>query len=205
VLQGGGETVEIEVLDETKSIEGVTCVVVRDVEKEGGRIVESTDDWFGLRKDGTVDYCGEISQEFEYHAGDVPVRAELVEIEGSWKAGRDGARAGTLFPGTPRVGDVYRQEFAAGDAEDAARVVSTTYSYGSDASLDALVPPALAQLLCAAGDCVVTKEFTPLEPGEFELKYYARGIGLFLETKPADGEVVQLVSCNVDARCASLP
>jgi hypothetical protein len=38
-----------------------------------------------------------------------------------------------------------------------------------------------------------------------ERKYYAPGIGVFLEVEPESGEVVRLVKCNVDPRCASLP
>ena len=38
-----------------------------------------------------------------------------------------------------------------------------------------------------------------------ERKYYAPGIGVFLETAPQTGEVVRLVKCNVDPRCALLP
>jgi hypothetical protein len=55
------------------------------------------------------------------------------------------------------------------------------------------------------GDCVVTRNFSLLEPGVIERKYYARGIGVFLEVKPGSGEVVQLTGCNFDDRCASLP
>ena len=202
---GGGEEIAIEVLAETKSIEGVTCVVVRDFVEVEGAVVEDTDDWFGQRKDGTVDYCGEISQSFELFPGDAPLLPELVSLEGSWKTGREGARPGTLFPGSPTVGQVYRQEFAPGTAEDAAQVLSTTYGFGSDPELDELVPQALADLLCAADDCVVTKEFSPLSPDSFERTYSAAGVGLFLEVAPEDAEIVQLVDCNVDARCDSLP
>ena len=199
------ETVTIDVLDETKLIEGVTCIVVSDRVEVDGEIVEDTDDWFGQRKDGTVDYCGELSQEFESFQGDDPQKLELVGIEGSWKAGRDGAKSGTLFPGTPMVGQVYRQEFSAGNAEDAARVLSTSYGFGGDPELDEFVPEALAELLCAADDCVVTGEFSPLSPDGFERKYYARGIGMFLEVHPDSGEILQLVDCNFDAKCAALP
>jgi hypothetical protein len=52
---------------------------------------------------------------------------------------------------------------------------------------------------------VVTKDYTPLEPGVFERKYYAPSIGRFLEVKPDEGKVVQLVNCNFDPRCAGLP
>ena len=66
------------------------------------------------------------------------------------------------------------------------------------------MPPKLAKLLCT-GDCVVTRNFSLLEPGAFERKYYAPGIGVFLEVEPGHGEVVRLVKCNVDPRCALLP
>jgi hypothetical protein len=203
--QGGDETVEVTVQAAIKSIEGVPCIVVRDRVFEDGELVEDTDDWFGQRKDGTVDYCGEISQELETFAGDAPMLPELVAIEGSFKAGRDGAKPGTLFLGTPVVGRVYRQEWSPGNAEDAARVLSTSYGFGSDPELDAFVPQALAELLCPVDDCVVTGEFSPLSPDSFEHKYYAQGIGLFLEVHPDSGEILQLVDCNFDARCAALP
>lgn len=203
---GGDESIEVEVQDKTKRIEGVTCVVVHDVVREDGRDVEDTDDWIAQRKNGTLDYCGEISRNFEFFEGDVPEERELVDIEGSWKAGRGGDKPGTLFPGSPEVGAVYRQEWSAGNAEDAARVLSTSYRYGHDEELDEHVPAALAQLLCSsARPCVVTGEFTPIEPDTFERKYYARGIGKFLELHPESGEIVQLVGCNVDAKCAQLP
>jgi hypothetical protein len=52
---------------------------------------------------------------------------------------------------------------------------------------------------------VVTKNFSLLEPGVFARKYYARGIGFFLEVNPSTGEILQLVNCNFDPRCANLP
>lgn len=201
---GGDETVSVVVLDETKLIDGVTCLVVNDRVEEDGELVEDTDDWVGQRKDGSVEYCGEIARNFETFEGDEPEEPELVDIEGSWKAGRDGL-SGTLFPGAPVEGAVYRQEWSPGNAEDAARVLSTRYGPGRAPGLDAHVPGDLAELLCEAGDCVVTGEFTPLEPDAFERKYYARGIGLFLEVDAESGDIVQLVDCNFDPRCAALP
>ena len=57
-------------------------------------------------------------------------------------------------------------------------MLSTTYGFGSDPELDELVPQALAELLCAAGDCVVTGEFTPLEPDVVRAQVLcARGSG----------------------------
>ncbi len=201
---GGDETIVVQVLDETKSIEGVTCIVLNDRVEEDGEVVEDTDDWYGQRLDGTVDYCGEISKNFELFEGDDPDVPELVDVEGSWKAGRDGAKAGTQFPAWPAQGAVYRQEWAPGDAEDVAKVLSTVYRYGNDAALDQFVPRRLAGLFCANADCIVTGEYTPIEPDVYERKYYAPGIGLFLEIDPAAGEAVELVDCNFDPRCRML-
>lgn len=203
--EGEGETIEIEVLDKTKRIEGVACVVVRDRVEEDGVVVEDTDDWFGQRKDGGVDYCGEISLNYELFEGDDPEEPELTDVEGSWKHGRDGALAGTQFPAEPEAGETYRQEWAPGNAEDMATVLSTTYAYGADPELDEFVPQELAELLCSEEDRVVTKEFTPIAPGVFERKYYAPGIGFFLEVNPAAGEIAQLTECNADPKCAMLP
>jgi hypothetical protein len=204
VYEDEGETVVVTVLNETKLIEGVECITVNDVVEIDGAVHEDTDDWYGIRKNGTVDYCGEIVQNFESFEGDDPARPELVDVDGSWKHGRDGALAGTQFLASPQVGRVYRQEFAAGNAEDAAEILSKTYRFGSNAVLDQYVPAPLAQLLCSAGNCVVTGEFSPIEPGKIQRKYYARGIGLFLEVNPETGSSVQLVECNVDPKCNSL-
>ena len=201
---GGAETIEIEVLDERKLIEGVTCIAVSDRVSDEGVVVEDTDDWFAQAVNGDVYYAGEQTREFETFAGDVPPKPELVSIEGSFKAGREGDKPGIAFFASPEVGKLYRQEFSLGNAEDVARILSTTYSFGDDADLDRFVPQELAEALCE-GDCIVVEEFTPIEPGAIGRKYYAAGIGVFLEVDPASGETVQLVGCNFDARCDSLP
>jgi hypothetical protein len=201
---GGDEVITIEVLDKTKLLDGVTCVVVNDLVEEDGEPIEDTDDWFALAKNGDVYYCGESVRDFETFEGDMPADAELVSIEGAFKAGRDGDKPGVLFFGAPVVGVTHRQEWSVSNAEDAATVLSTTYGFGSDPELDLFVPQDLADLLCA-DDCVVIREFSPIGPGEFEHKYFAPGVGKFLEVKPEEGETTQLVECNVDAKCALLP
>jgi hypothetical protein len=198
------ETTTIEVLDKTKLIDDVTCVVVNDLVKEKGRVVEDTDDWFAQEKNGSVHYCGESVRDYEFFAGDDPEEAELVSIDGSFKAGRDGDKPGIILPGAPVVGQVFRQEWSPGNAEDAARVLSTTYGFGDDPELDEFVPQALADLLCN-DDCVVIAEFSPLEPDAFERKYFAPNVGKFLEVSPESGKINQLVDCNVDDVCDDLP
>ncbi len=181
VYEGGDETITVTVTDETKLIGGVTCITVNDRVEEDGVVIEDTDDWYAQDIEGNVWYCGEIAQNFEVPEGeDDP---ELVDVEGSWKAFRDFARPGIIMLANPRVYDVYRQEFALGDAEDAAEILSV------DAS--ATVPGASCQ-----GDCVLTRDFTPLEPDVDEQKYYAPGVGLILEVGP-DGDRVDLVSVEL--------
>ena len=199
-----GETDTVEIVDETKRIQDVTCVVARDlVEKSDGES-EHTDDWYVQATDGSVWYFGEEVKNLETFEGDDPARGELVSIDGSFKWGRDRDKDGVIFQATPHKGDVYLEEFSLGNAEDVTEVLSTNYSHGSSFALDRLVPKELAQRLCSQ-DCVVTKNYSLLEPGAFARKYYARGIGVFLEVEVNTGEVVQLVDCNFDSRCTGLP
>jgi hypothetical protein len=205
VFEGDGEHIEIEVLDKTKRISGVDCIVLNDRVSVDGVVVEDTDDWVGLRTDGTAEYCGELSRDYEQFAGDDPEEPELVAIDGTFKAGVDGAKSGTLMLGTPVVGRTYRQEWFAGEAEDVGTVLSTTYRYGQNATLDTAVPRALAELMCANGDCVVIADTSTLSPGAYEHKFFAPGVGIFLEVNPERGEFVPLIACSHDPRCASLP
>lgn len=205
VYRGGSERTTVEVLDKTKLIEGVSCVVVRDLVYNDGRLKEATDDWFAAGRDGSAWYCGEEVKDYESFDGDRPRRPELVSIDGSFKHGRDGAKAGLIMPARPQAGQVFREEFSLANAEDVSEVLAVNYAWGSHAALDQLVPRELAQRLCSNRDCVVTRAIALTEPGVYALKYYARGIGFFLETKPVEGESLQLVECNFDARCAALP
>ncbi|HMB55228.1 MAG TPA: hypothetical protein VKU40_18060, partial [Thermoanaerobaculia bacterium] len=170
----------VTVTSRTKAIEGITCIEVRDVAEVDGVAVEVTDDWYAQDLDGNVWYCGEISQNFELFEGDDPEEPELVDVEGSWKAGRDGAKAGISLPAAPMVGDVYRQEVAWGDAEDAAEVLSVTASESS--------PEA-----SCSGTCLQTFDFTPLDPEALEHKFYAPGVGLIVEVDLNTGDRVELI------------
>jgi len=202
----GSDSNTVTVLDKTKRIAGIDCLVVEDVENAGSGAVEQTFDWFATRTNADIVYCGEDTRELQTFPGDDPMELELVSREGSFKAGVDGAKAGTLFLGSPTVGATVRQEWAPSEAEDIGEVLSTTYRFGQSADLDTAVPAALAQLLCAAGDCVVIEETTPIEPDALERKYYARGVGMFLEVDLEETPSARpLVACNVDARCAQLP
>jgi hypothetical protein len=173
IYEGGDETIIVTVTDDTKQILGITCIVVKDVVKENGGVIEETDDWYAQDKVGNVWYFGEIARNYE--------NGELVDIEGSWKAGVDGAKPGILMKAAPHLGDVYRQEFSLGDAEDIGEILSLT---GTET-----VPAA-----SCSGNCLVTKDYSPLEPDAVENKYYAPTIGLILEVNPETLERVELVA-----------
>jgi len=163
---------EVFVTNETKTVMGVNTIVVRDRVFEDGELAEETFDWYAQDKDGNVWYFGEDSKDYE--------DGEVVSTAGSWEAGVDGAQPGIIMEGNPQVGDTYRQEYYAGEAEDMAEVLSlnesVTVAYGS------------------FEDCLKTKEWTPLEPGIEENKYYASGTGIFLEMAVKGGsERLELV------------
>ena len=64
------ETDVVQVLNRTKLIDDVRCIVVRDEVFEDGVLHEGTNDWFAQAKDGTVWYCGEETASFEVFEGD---------------------------------------------------------------------------------------------------------------------------------------
>jgi hypothetical protein len=159
-----------EVTDQTRVITGVTATVVRDREFVAGELVEDTLDFFAQDKAGNVWYFGEDSKEIE--------DGEVVSTEGSWLAGENGARAGIIMRARPGVGDEYFQENAPGVAVDQARVLS----YGNRV----VVP------VGTFGNALKTEEFTALEPGVLDNKFYAPGVGFVMSEAVGGGEVLRL-------------
>jgi len=159
IYEAGDETVTVTVTDETVEIMGVTCIVVRDTVSENGELIEDTDDWFAQDIHGNVWYFGEISRNYE--------DGLLENLDGSWMAGRDGAKAGIVMQAVPESGQVYRQEWALAEAEDMGEVLSVSATESSLA-------------VSCNGDCLQTHDFTPLEPGVNENKFYAPGIGVIV-------------------------
>lgn len=94
----------VTVTHSTKRIEGVPCVVVRDRLYLRGRLRERTSDWYTQDRRGNVWYFGEATAEFD-------AQGHVTSTEGSWRAGRSGARPGIYMPAHPKVGQSGRQEF----------------------------------------------------------------------------------------------
>lgn len=168
---------EVFVTYENRQVMGVNTTVIRDRVWEDDELVEETFDWYAQDKDGNVWYLGEDSKDLE--------GGKLVSTKGSWEAGVNGAQPGILIQGEPHVGDVYRQEYFKGEAEDMAEVLaldeSVSVEYGS------------------FENCLKTREWTPLEPGVEENKYYAPGIGFIQEVMIQGGsERLELVDITVE-------
>ena len=161
------------VTSDTKVIQGVTTTVVHHLSYEDRVLIEETFDWYAQDVDGNVWYFGEDTKEFDENGN-------VLSTAGSWEAGVDGAQAGIIMLANPQVGDRYYQEFYRGEAEDQAKVTQV------DASI------------CVEYGCfdnvLVTREWSRLEPGVVELKYYAEGVGfIYGEMVKGGQEFTELV------------
>jgi hypothetical protein len=166
MIEGKAQHNEMTVTHETKMIQGVTCVVVHDVvTNPAGEVLEDTFDWYAQDSAGNVWYFGEDTKTFE--------GGKVKSTTGSWETGVDGAQPGIIMEAAPRVGDSYRQEYYAGEAEDMARVTSLA------GSID--VPNG------SYTNAVITEETTALEPGQIEHKYNVPGVGFVYATLTQGG------------------
>jgi len=140
----------------TKEILGVATTVVHHLSYEDGVLIEDTFDWFAQDVDGNVWYFGEDTKELDEDGN-------VISTEGSWEAGVNGAAPGIVMLADPKKGNRYQQESAPDIAEDMAQVIGFEDS------------------LCVSYGCfenvLVTKEWSPLEKGVVENKYYAEGVG----------------------------
>jgi len=161
-----------EVTRETKTILGVVCMVIRDTLTLDGVLHERTEDWYVQDVAGNVWYFGESTAELD-------ANGKVTSTEGSWEAGVDGAQPGIVMNARPQLGVDIRQEFYKGHAEDHFKVIdlnaSLTVPYGSHTN------------------ALKTREWTPLDPGSIDVKYYAAGIGMIADGSEDGSEGIKLV------------
>jgi hypothetical protein len=150
-----------------KVIQGIRCTVVRDRLYLHGRLEERTQDWYAQDKAGNVWYFGEATAELNPNGS-------VKSTEGSWQSGVDGARAGIFMPAHPHPGQSGLQEFYEGHAEDHFRVLSLTAHVRTPGA--------------SSKAALLTREWTPLEPGVVDHKLYIRGIGTVLEQTVKGGD-----------------
>jgi hypothetical protein len=162
--------VEINVVKytrDTKQILGVTVTVIRDQVFLDGELTEDTFDWEAQDKQGNVWYFGEDTKELE--------NGKVVTTQGSWKAGVDGAKPGIIMLAHPKKGLTYIQEDAPDVAEDRGKAL------GLNAKVD--VP------FGSFDHCLQTLEWSLLERGIRDHKFYCAGVGFVKELSPNGGPV----------------
>ena len=157
VLANGKEILAITVLKETKMIDNVETRVVEERESNNEQLVEVSRNYFAISKrDNSVYYFGEDV--------DIYKNGKVVSHEGSWLAGKNGARFGMMMPGTPTVSAKYYQEICPEIAMDRAEIVSLNEKR--------ITPRGNFEKVLKVA------ETSPLEPKTVEFKYYAAGVGL---------------------------
>jgi hypothetical protein len=157
----------VRITHQTKQILGVTVRVIHDQVFLNGDLTEDTFDWEAQDKQGNVWYFGEDSKELE--------NGVVVSTQGSWEAGKLGAHPGIIMFAHPQVGKTYVQEDAPDVAEDRAKALSLK------AKVD--VPYGHFE------NCLHTQEWTLLEHGDREHKFYCPGTGLVEERHPQGGNI----------------
>ena len=171
VAKDGCQVNPVEITDVTPVIDGITTRQVHDQVFEddncnGSRdfLSEDTLDWYAQDTAGNIWYFGEDTK--EYCNRDHP--DVVCSTEGSFLAGVNGAAPGIIMLANPSPGDSYQQEFAEG-AQDMAKVLrlnaDVTLTFPNQIDPDEY------------SGCLVTKEWSPLEPGAIEHKYYCPGTG----------------------------
>ncbi|MEO5886199.1 MAG: hypothetical protein ABIQ77_00920 [Anaerolineales bacterium] len=185
MTENGLEHIEIKVLSETREVMGIQATIRQDTVYIGGELVEDTFDWFAQDKTGNVWYLGEDVSNYE--------NGQLTDKAGSWEAGVDGALPGIIMYADPaaQLGKTYYQEYYAGEAEDAATLVSAGES-----------------VTVAAGsfeNVVKTFDFTTLDSASLEHKYYATGIGVVKNVNLTTGVIFELVEFTPAGASAEPP
>lgn len=139
---------------ETVEIAGIATTPVTTVVEQGRR-TETTTRYFAQDTAGNV---------WSFGADD-------------WRAGIAGAQAGLVMPATPRIGDGFVQQYAAGVAEARSTVLDVAASVSSPYG--------------AWTDVVEIRETTALDPTAEAVHFYAPGVGL-VRSESSEG-VLELV------------
>jgi len=171
----GTETIVVEVLDQTRTVNGVAATVVHDAVYLNGQLIEDTFDWYAQDAEGNVWYLGEDTKELE--------NGRVVSTDGSWEWGKNGALPGIYMWANPsaHLNEEYRQEYYRGEAEDFGKVI------GLDKTVD--VP------LGRFTGCIQTEDWNGIEgrAESLEHKFYCPDVGVALEVPVgAPAEKVQL-------------
>lgn len=178
VVDGVPHSVTFVTTDLVKEIDGVESLVIWDVDRSEGEVVESELAFFAQDNSGNVWNTGEYPEEFE--------DGEFAGAPSAWHSGFANAEAGVHMAASPTVGtQLYLQGFAP-DIE----------------FLDCAHVDATGQTVTAGGtvysDVLATEETNPLAPDDgFQTKYYAPGVGIVkigVSVPGTSTETLELVS-----------
>ena len=161
VKDGQNQIDTVTVTPDTKLVaEGITARVVRDVATtQDGRVLERTFDWYAQDKQGNVWYVGEETVAYLANG--------KTDTSGSWEAGVHDAEPGLVMESDPQIPDAYRQEFLANQAEDTAWIVDRGGSFTGPSG--------------TFKNALTSLEATRIEPGAYDRKVYAAGVGMVRE------------------------
>ena len=176
--EDGTELDTVTVTNQDRSLGGVDCRAVSDTVTLTNDVLdhvptEVTTDWFAQDDDGNVWYCGEDTIEYFFDDQGNP---DGSSTEGSWNANMTGAIPGIVMLADPHSGDSYQQEYLEGVAEDMAKILRLNESISID--------------LGDYENCLVTKEWTPIEKGSEGQKTYCPGLGMMTESELSGGKTV---------------
>jgi len=157
VLEGGDTKLQITVLEETKTVDGVVTRVVEEKEWIDGQLYEVAKNYFAM--------CEQTKDVF-YFGEDVDFykNGKVVKHDGSWLAGTNGNRPGLIMPGKPKLKMKYYQEIAPKVAMDRAEIVSLDETCKTPAG--------------TFSGCMKVKESSAIDAFAKEYKYHAPKIGL---------------------------
>jgi hypothetical protein len=160
IKDGQSQVDTVRVLARTKLVaEGIRARVVSDIATHGTKVLEKTYDWYAQDKQGNVWYLGEDTTAYLPNG--------KADKSGSWQAGVHDAEPGLIMEAAPKVTDSYRQEYQAGSAEDTAWIVGGARTIA--------VPYGTFHHVLSS------LEATRVEPGMYDEKVYAPGVGIVRE------------------------
>lgn len=169
---------EFTVTDLVKEIGGVPTVVTWIVDYSDGELVEKEVSFYAQDDEGNVWYMGEHPEEYE--------DGKFITAP-TWIHGIADARAGIAMTVDAQPG-------------------SRSYSQGWGPAVDFADRGQVSEILdemCTAVECfsdvVVVREFTEIEPGAAQLKYYAPGVGnirVSWQGSDAQREELELIGVN---------
>ena len=172
VKDGVTQLETITVTNQTRVLEGITATTITDVATHKGTLLEKTSDWYAQDAQGNVWYLGEDTKAYNPDG--------TIDTSGSWLAGVNDGEPGIIMEGNPQPPDAYRQEYLAGQAADMGWVVdlggSVTVPYGT------------------VHGVMTSLEASTVEPGSYDQKIYAPGLGIAVERSITSNEFAKLVS-----------